>query len=49
VRPKQKLLAILRAHLAEIDERIGGLDQLRNELVGHIKKFERWLAENEPR
>jgi DNA-binding transcriptional MerR regulator len=49
VRPKQKLLAILRAHLAEIDERIGGLDQLRNELVEHIKKFERWLAENEPR
>lgn len=49
VRSKQKVVAILRAHLAEIDERIGELSQLRSELVGHIKKFERWLAENAPR
>jgi hypothetical protein len=37
------------AHLAEIDERIGELGQLRSELMGHIKRFERWLAENAPR
>ncbi len=49
VRSKQKIVAILRAHLAEIDGRIGELAQLRSELVSHIERFERWLAEKAPR
>jgi len=49
VRPKQKIIAILRAHLAEIDDRIGELSQLRKELMGNIERFERWLAEKTPR
>lgn len=47
VQPKQKVLAILRQHLAETDEKIGGLQQFRTELQAHIERFERWLEERE--
>ena len=45
VRPKQKVLAILRQHLAETDEKLGQLKQFRTELQANIKRFERWLEE----
>jgi hypothetical protein len=38
------VLAILRAHLAEVEQRIGALSQLRSELQGHVKRFERSLG-----
>ena len=43
--PKQKVLAILRQHLAEADQKIGALQQFRADLQGHIERFERWLGE----
>jgi DNA-binding transcriptional MerR regulator len=49
VRPKQRVLAILRAHLAEVEQRVGELSQLRSDLQAHIKRFERWLAEKRRR
>jgi DNA-binding transcriptional MerR regulator len=45
VRPKQKVLAILRAHLAELDAKLGDLQQLRADLQAHIARFERWFEE----
>lgn len=45
VRPKQKVLAILRRHLAEMDQKVETLQQLRAELQGHIDRFERWFEE----
>ncbi len=47
VRPKQKVLAMLRAHLAEVDEKVGALQQLRAELQTHIKRFERWFEDKQ--
>lgn len=47
VQPKQKILAMLRQHLAEADQKIGNLMQFRNELQANIERFERWLAEKE--
>ena len=49
VQPKQKVLALLRHHLAEADQKIGALQQFRAELQANIDRFERWLAENEQR
>jgi MerR family copper efflux transcriptional regulator len=49
VQPKQKVLAILRLHLAEADQKIGALQQFRADLQAHIARFERWLEENEQR
>ena len=49
VQPKQKVLGILRQHLAEIDEKITGLDQFRKELLFHIERFEYWLNQQESR
>src|ERR1700753_1714660 len=46
VRPKVKVLAILRQHLAATDAKLAELDQFRAELQGNIKRFERWLADN---
>jgi MerR family copper efflux transcriptional regulator len=46
VRPKQKVLAILRRHLADVDEKLGALKQFRAELQANIKRFERWLEES---
>ncbi|WP_395813897.1 MerR family transcriptional regulator [Archangium minus] len=45
VRPKQKVLAILRAHLAEVDQKIGALEQFRADLQANIERFERWFEE----
>ena len=47
--PKQKVLAILRQHLAEADQKIGALQQFRADLQVHIERFERWLEETEHR
>ena len=49
VQPKRKVLAILRTHLAEADRKIRALQQFREDLQGHIDRFERWLAENQGR
>jgi len=45
--PKQKVLAILRQHLAEADQKIAALQQFRADLQAHIERFERWLEETE--
>ncbi len=45
VRAKQKVVALLRVHLAEVDEKVGALEQLRAELRAHIARFERWLGD----
>lgn len=47
IQPKQKVLAILRQHLAETDHKIGALQQFRADLQAHIQRFERWLEERE--
>ena len=46
VRPKLKVLAILRQHLAETDEKLDELKQFRGELQSNIKRFERWLDDH---
>ncbi len=48
IQPKQHVLAILRQHLAETDEKIGALQTFRADLQAHIERFERWLNEKEP-
>jgi DNA-binding transcriptional MerR regulator len=45
VQPKQKILAILRQHLAETDQKIGSLQQFRADLQANIERFERWVEE----
>ncbi len=47
--PKQKVLAILRQHLAEADQKIGALQQFRADLQAHIERFERWFEGTEHR
>jgi MerR family transcriptional regulator, copper efflux regulator len=47
VRPKQKVLAMLRTHLADADKKAAELTQFRAELTAHIKRFERWFAEKQ--
>jgi MerR family copper efflux transcriptional regulator len=49
VRAKQKVLAILRAHLAEVDQKVSALQEFRGELQANIDRFERWLVEQKPR
>jgi MerR family copper efflux transcriptional regulator len=44
-KPKRKVLAMLRQHLEDVDRRIAATKQLRTDLLGHIGRFERWLAE----
>jgi MerR family transcriptional regulator, copper efflux regulator len=43
VQPKQKVLAMLRKHLAEADHKISSLQQFRTELQANIERFERFL------
>lgn len=43
VRAKQQVLSILRAHLAEVNQKVGALQQFRVELEVNIKRFEDWL------
>lgn len=45
IQPKQQVLAILRRHLAETDQKIGSLQQFRADLQAHIARFEHWLEE----
>lgn len=47
VQPKQRVLVILRQHLAEADQKIDGLQQFRADLQTNIERFERWLKERE--
>ncbi|OZB96634.1 MerR family transcriptional regulator [Paenibacillus sp. XY044] len=47
VQPKQKVLTILKQHLAETDQKIEGLQQFRADLLNNIDRFERWLNEVE--
>lgn len=49
IQPKQKVLAILRRHLAEADQKIGALGQFRADVQAHIARFERWLEQTEQR
>jgi MerR family copper efflux transcriptional regulator len=49
IQPKQKVLAILRQHLAEADQKIGALQHFRADLLAHIDRFEHWLKETEYR
>ncbi len=49
VRAKQKVLAMLRGHLAEADQKVAALQQFRADLQAHIERFERWLAETKGR
>jgi DNA-binding transcriptional MerR regulator len=45
LRPKRKVLAMLRRHLAEVDDKLAEVQQLRADLQGHIERFERWLEQ----
>src|SRR5258708_37259152 len=45
--PKQKVLAILRQHLAEANQKIGALQQFRADLQAHIDRFERCLGDTD--
>jgi MerR family copper efflux transcriptional regulator len=47
VQPKQKVLAILRQHLAEADQKIDRLQQFRTDLQENIERFEHWFKERE--
>lgn len=44
IQPKQKVLVILRRHLAESEKKIGELQQFRAELQANIARFEHFLA-----
>ena len=45
IQPKQKVLAILRKHLAETNRKMGELSQFQAELQFNIDRFERFLEE----
>ena len=45
-RPKREVLAILRRHLAETEERMQALHKFRADLQAHIKRFELWLKDS---
>ena len=47
IQPKQKVLAILRQHLVETDQKIGALEQFRADLKFHISRFEHWIDSKE--
>jgi len=44
VAAKRQVLAILRRHLAAAEGRIEALGRFRDDLKGHIQRFETWLA-----
>jgi len=46
VRAKQKVLGILRAHLADVDRKLGEMNEFRADIALHIERFERWLDKN---
>jgi len=45
---KVKVLALLREQLADVQQKIGGLNQLHVDLEAHIARFERWFEEHKP-
>ncbi len=47
IQPKQQVLAILRQHLAEANQKIGALQQFRADLQANIERFEYWLEGRE--
>ena len=49
VRPKQKVLAILREHLADVDRKLEGLTTFRADLQANIRRFEQWFEEADNR
>lgn len=49
VQAKQKVLAILRPHLAGVDQKVGALRQFRADLGAHIERIERWLHDKKRR
>lgn len=49
LQPKRKVLAILRQHLADTDEKLDALKKFRADLRGNIERFERWLEDAEKR
>ncbi len=49
LQPKQKVLAILRRHLAEANRKIDGLTLFRADLQADIERFEHWIADRDPR
>jgi MerR family transcriptional regulator, copper efflux regulator len=48
VQPKQKVLVMLRRHLAEAEGKIGELQRFRADLEAHIARFEWFLEKIEP-
>lgn len=46
VEAKRSVLEILRQHLRETEMKVESLAQFREDLLGHIERFERWLSEN---
>jgi MerR family copper efflux transcriptional regulator len=47
IQPKQKVLTILRQHLAEAERKIGALQQFRTDVQANIERFEHWLDKKE--
>ena len=47
VQPKTKVVAILRKHLAEAQQKIGALEQFCVDLQATIDRFERWLEDKD--
>ncbi len=47
LQPKQRVLAILRQHLTETDQKIGALEQFRADVQAHVERFERWFEDME--
>lgn len=47
IQPKQKVLAILRQHLTESQQKIGALQLFCAEIQLTIDRFEYWLAQHE--
>lgn len=45
VEPKKKVIAILRQHLAEAQQKIGALQQFCEDIQYNIDRFERWFDE----
>lgn len=45
IQPKQKVLAILRKHLAETNKKMGELSKFQAELQFNIERFERFLEQ----
>ena len=45
LQPKQKVLEILRKHLAETNQKVGELQQFRADLQANIRRFEFFLEE----